>query len=58
MKTKSSVWSFTAIKPGSLRWKYETGDWIDSSPAIGEDGTVYVGSEDGFFYAIKSEAKD
>jgi len=28
------------------------GDWIYFSPAIGSDGTIYVGSEDGNIYAI------
>jgi len=27
-----------------LRWEFETGDDVHSSPAIGSDGTVYVGS--------------
>lgn len=35
-----------------LLWKYKTGSSIESSPAIGADGTVYVGSHDGFFYAF------
>jgi outer membrane protein assembly factor BamB len=29
---------------GVLAWRYNAGDWVLSSPAIGEDGTVYVGS--------------
>jgi outer membrane protein assembly factor BamB len=42
-----------AINPeGTLKWTCKTGDWVDSSPAIGPDGTVYVGSEDGYLYAI------
>ena len=28
-----------------------------SSPAIGSDGTVYVGSEDNKLYAIKTDSK-
>ncbi|SVB25783.1 uncharacterized protein METZ01_LOCUS178637, partial [marine metagenome] len=27
-------------------WEFKTGDTVDSSPAIGSDGTVYVGSVD------------
>lgn len=27
---------------------------IDSSPAIGSDGTIYIGSDDGRLYAINS----
>jgi hypothetical protein len=29
---------------------------VDSSPAIGSDGTVYVGSYDNKLYAIKTES--
>ncbi|HUT15962.1 MAG TPA: PQQ-binding-like beta-propeller repeat protein, partial [Anaerolineae bacterium] len=31
---------------------YETGGLVFSSPAIGSDGGVYVGSEDCYIYAI------
>jgi outer membrane protein assembly factor BamB len=37
---------------GSLKWKYNTGDHIYSSPAIGEDGTIYFGCEDYNIYAL------
>lgn len=37
---------------GTLRWKFTTGSAIFSSPAIGADGTVYVGSGDDNLYAI------
>ena len=34
-----------AINPdGLLKWKYKTDGEIYSSPAIGSDGTIYVGS--------------
>ena len=29
-----------------------------SSPAIGSDGTLYVGSDDGYLYAIKTSNED
>ena len=35
----------------------ETGRKVDSSPAIGSDGTVYVGSADKKLYAIKTDSK-
>jgi len=35
-----------------LKWNFETGGEISSSPAIGSDGTIYVGSADKYFYAI------
>jgi len=40
---------------GSLKWKYKTSSSIESSPAIGSDGTIYVGSYDNHLYAIKPD---
>ena len=37
-------------------WEFETGGDVFSSPAIGSDGTVYVGSSDNKLYAIKTES--
>ena len=42
----------TVAQSGSLRWKFKTNDWVSSSPLVGADGTVYVGSWDGNLYAI------
>jgi outer membrane protein assembly factor BamB len=38
--------------PGELRWSYAADGPISSSPAIGADGTVYVGSWDKKVYAL------
>jgi outer membrane protein assembly factor BamB len=44
-----SIWAYPnnylyAFYPdGTLKWKYATGDSIYSSPAIGNDGTIYFG---------------
>ena len=38
-----------------LKWKYNTGGYVESSPAIGSDGTVYVGSDDNKLYAINQD---
>jgi outer membrane protein assembly factor BamB len=41
-------------------WEFETGKsqrGVASSPAIGPDGTVYVGSYDNNLYAIKTDSK-
>jgi len=38
---------------GSENWEFGYGDEFESSPAIGADGTVYVGSDDGYLYALK-----
>ncbi len=44
-----------AIYPnGTLKWKYQTGDWITSAPALAEDGTLYVGSWGHKLYAFNS----
>jgi outer membrane protein assembly factor BamB len=59
----ASVWSednkLYAIngKSGVKLWEFEMGDGVFSSPAIGSDGTVYVGSEDKKLYAIHTSSK-
>ena len=40
---------------GTVRWKFETGGGIESSPVIGPDGTIYVGSHDNKLYAINPD---
>jgi outer membrane protein assembly factor BamB len=45
--------NFWAINPdGSIKWSFETDDGVESSPAIGHDGTIYFGSYDSVFYAV------
>ena len=44
-----------AKKPGTVLWEFEMGDDVTSSPAIGSDGTVYVGSNDHMLYAINGK---
>ena len=42
-----------ALNPdGSLKWKFATGNWVESSPAVGANGTLYFGSDDGNVYAV------
>ena len=43
------------IKPGTVIWEFDAGDDVFSSPAIGSDGTVYVGSVDKKLYAINGK---
>ena len=38
-------------------WEFKTGSYVHSSPVIGSDGTVYVGSYDKKLYAIKTDSK-
>jgi outer membrane protein assembly factor BamB len=53
-----TIWAYPhnylyALYPnGTLKWKYQAGDSIFSSPAIGDDGSIYFGSEDDYIYAI------
>ena len=42
----------TSANPGKQKWKFATGNYVGSSPAIGTDGTIYVGSNDGNLYAV------
>jgi outer membrane protein assembly factor BamB len=42
-----------ALNPtGAITWQYEMGSYSLSCPAIGADGTIYVGTVDGVLYAI------
>ena len=51
----SDTITVTVVIEGMLIWRYSTGDHVYSSPAIGTDGTIYVGSHDGYLYAINSD---
>jgi outer membrane protein assembly factor BamB len=39
----------------ALKWKFQTGGYVFSSPSIGKDGTIYVGSGDSYLYAINPD---
>jgi outer membrane protein assembly factor BamB len=43
----------TSTNTGQLKWSYTTGGNVESSPTIGSDGTIYVGSWDHNLYAFK-----
>ena len=47
------------VSTGDKLWEFETGSYgyVYSSPAIGSDGTVYVGSLNYKIYAIKTDSK-
>jgi len=38
-----------------LLWSYKTSGAVESSPTIGTDGTIYIGSHDGNLYALSSD---
>ena len=42
---------------GVKLWEFVTRSNVNSDPAIGSDGTVYVGSYDNKLYAIKTDSK-
>jgi len=46
---------FTGPATAALKWSYTTGGEVSSSPAIGADGTVYVGSYDDKLYAFNPD---
>jgi hypothetical protein len=46
--------SFQGSDSGKLVWSYETGDALYSSPAIGSDARIYVGSDDNRLYTLTS----
>ncbi|MGG1657972.1 PQQ-binding-like beta-propeller repeat protein [Brevibacillus sp. NRS-1366] len=52
------LYSATASSNGKERWRFETGAEVFSSPAIGPDGTVYVGSLDNNLYAVDKNGNE
>lgn len=42
---------------GKLKWSYNVGSPIRSSPALGADGTIYVGANNGKIYAISPDGE-
>ncbi|MEW5804615.1 MAG: PQQ-binding-like beta-propeller repeat protein [bacterium] len=43
---------YMGIQSAELKWSCQTGNALDSSPAIGSNGSIYVGSNDGKLYAL------
>ena len=52
---KSGASTITGGVEGTLKWAYETGGYIRHRPAIGPEGTIYVGSDDGYLYAVNPD---
>jgi outer membrane protein assembly factor BamB len=48
----------TSSNPGELKWRFETYGQVISSPSIGNDGTIYVGSYDYKLYAINPDGTE
>ncbi len=57
---KSTGWSPYESAPlhGTEIWSFFSSWEIRSSPVIGEDGTIYVGSNDGYLYAVNSDGTE
>jgi outer membrane protein assembly factor BamB len=54
--TSSDVFSFmTNFIDGTLAWKFKTDGAVISSPAIGPDGSIIVGSTDSYIYSINPD---
>jgi len=47
----------TSHVDGTIKWTFEAGGAIESSPTIASDGTIYIGSHDGKLYAINLDGK-
>jgi len=43
------------INVASFLWKFDTGDVIESSPAIGPEGSIFVGSDSGAMFCINTD---
>lgn len=48
----------TDIDHPQVKWKFDAGDGIESSPAIGADGTIYTGTFTDNFFAINPDGSE
>jgi outer membrane protein assembly factor BamB len=53
-RTGQSIY-FAGPETGRFVWSYVTGGYVESSPVVGFDGRVYVGSDDYSLYALTSD---
>jgi outer membrane protein assembly factor BamB len=51
------VYVFKITQAGGIKWKVPTHIIGWSSPAIGPDGTVYIGDNDGYLYAVEDKGE-
>ena len=51
---------FYSLNPSlsSQNWVFKLGEEFNATPAIGADGTIYVGSNNDFFYAINPDGSE
>jgi hypothetical protein len=51
--TSAPSYSVYAINPdGTLKWQFDAGNYMESAPAVGVDGTIYIGTNTGQFFAL------
>lgn len=43
---------------GTERWAFEAGPGVNSSPLIGDEGTIYVGCDDNSLYAVNADGRE
>ncbi|MFC2142885.1 PQQ-binding-like beta-propeller repeat protein [Candidatus Aenigmatarchaeota archaeon] len=48
----------TSHVDGTIKWKFDAGSAIYSSPVIGEDGTIYVGTQNSDMYAVNPDGTE
>jgi len=47
------------LETGDLLWRFDTeGKWVDASTILGADETIYVGSDNGYFYALNPDGTE
>ncbi|MCX6803521.1 MAG: PQQ-binding-like beta-propeller repeat protein [Candidatus Diapherotrites archaeon] len=51
----TDAYLFAFTKEGILKWKFKFQDWVETSPSVGDDGTIYTGSKEGRVYALNSD---
>ncbi len=42
------------LTPGTQEWAFGTDGIVRSGPAVADDGTIYIGSQDGYLYAFNA----
>lgn len=47
----------TSHVDGTVKWIFETGSSISSSPVIDEDGVIYFSADNGYLYAVKKDGE-
>lgn len=45
-------------RTGNVRWRFKTGAIASMAPAVGADGTIYIGSNDRNVYAIDPQGRE